>query len=1464
MAEPPADETEDLPAENDDDDSDGTSPPPPANNDEEEEDMKEAAPLRRVGGRRSSAKQAVPAKASSRKRKAKLQEDAETSTPAATEDDEPQRKRRSKRDRDASVKPKRPTRGQKKATQAPPEGDETEENKSDASPSESEQPDEDSQSEQKSKRSTRGKQQKKTSKPQKEEEGDDPEEKQSDDSPSGSDKPDDDSQPDDADEKGTPKKKTPATRGTKRTRATRKVKAADAQSGDSGSEEPDANESDASKEVVPKKVVKELPKRRKGSKRQQQAKEPLSADEGDNQDEGTRRKSSRVASTKTKSAKSSQSQKATQETNPSDVSDSDTEQQGEEEDSQSVTPNKAKASNRPLRGRRANPPPKDDEPLDTDASSDSEIQDDNDSKGKDMDSLGRRGKKKGARYRRKTAHAKGGGDSSEVDSSRELEDDNQSSESNEDSDAGMQPTRRKKSLNANQEDESKPGSRNDSSGSKRSGRRARRGGRDKTPQDKGTKAASDDESEDSASLSDSQNDDVGPSGNSEDDSKRNETTRKSRRRSNPPQEDKVDQSAPQTPSGSSALATEMGDGAISEKAKATTLSEDLEVDALQERENAEEDKADRADDATSASGMTHKQAQASKGEGKHEERIESDKPLLGSGDAIKDDNIGAERPAEEVKAAPASSTGSQFDTVQGLEIDAELSLKKREDNGSKADFENLEKGEGNGGTKEMAVPRQPVVSQKQVLSANEEVTEKVQRGPTIDDGGMLALLVNVAVEQSRDELHKGPPGVGQIEEPTANQGIDAVPSTGAKDASQKIGSSGDGNTSEKSTAAKEIGASLPIVPQSVSTKEEVLILAKQDPVEKDDTCQESRSETMQTEASPTRPSDRDLKTNLEVKHNEVDAPKGSPKTSIHPREGKASLGAPSLDEVSGERSIRDSLAAGKDSGERSGTDEAHTSLNDTVLSVHSAGVVVNDTATRRAEGEQNAGSTGGSATQLNEAASSLGVFSNAVDLVTFPNDERDRGTSGHGESKEANHIKVDAPARANDDIKTGVQQSIGTTKVADTVDAKRTVELGESATTQNEESKSVLLEESRTDKIREPSELSKVVVSRPATESEGLAGQTKSEEDDLPSRSCDGMAKSDVQGDVEESTGTGSVDATVSSVSEPRCALGETVEKNGISASPEGIPDESNAAVRKLDTTIESDRGGIDGKGTAQPLSERPSQRGKDEQAARMTGVDEPKAQESVVNESQGLMHTAVLERERTDSEGAGEKYVPPAQEVLMDPKLSSLEFSPKDAAEHSRNGATLHEAADKGQAVNPEAMKESPSIYASENADPIQETAVVEDSMLAQTSSVEVTREPIDPLGANARKHHLMDEAQDSAKRIKLTVDEPQESESEAEDIVTEPPISRCPKHRLESIKAQMLKEARHAHGERGAARLFAEYWKYFVLRLEKGGAEEKSKPTAAIKNFLKTKKLRRLHNKLVLGMCELCLMQKHEPGSA
>jgi hypothetical protein len=1553
MAEPPAetatntdddddDEKEDLPdatSDQDDDDdekdnaekdnTDKNNADTPAD-DDEEEDIKQAAPRGRRGGRRSTAKKAVP-KAAARKRKAKAQDDADTSTgttPVATEDDEPpSKKRRSKRDRDSSAatvevdKPKRPKRGGQKKS-AKPEDEETEENQ-DSSPSESEQPDEDdSQSEARSKRSTRGGNTKQPTKQKEEEEKGN----KSDDSQSVSEKADEESQPEDDEEVTTAsKKRKPATtKGIKRTRATRKSKVPKADDpssdSDSGSEKQD-DESDGAKAAVQKVTKTQVPKQqqqqqqqqRKGTKRQ-----PAKEGADDAEDEGTRRSSRRVASAKNKpnKAPSRRPTKASEDANPSDVSDSDTEQP-DEGDFQSEAPGvQAKVSKRASKSRKANQAPKNDEQVDSDASADSELlDDDSDSEMKEKVKMGTRRKGKGRRYRSKAAQAKIG-DSSEADS-RELDDNSQSSDSNEDSlPSEKRPRRGEKSsklskahldkgINTDQDDDSKPSrGRNDSSVRKRSGRLVQKGRKGKTHEDNSTNAESD-RSNDSASMSDSQNDDAGPNGDSEEDSKRNETRRKSRRRSNP-SSDKVDQSVSQAPSGSSVLPTEILEEVKDEKDKGTAINKDPENDASREVRKEEEDKVDRAGEAASVSRKTQEEVQADKEEGQSEEQVENKVSLSGTRDGTNDVEIGAETPVEEVETVAVSSAVSQTNTAQGSGTYTEVKLKKNNDNASKSDFDNAQNESEVCGTKEAAVSRESVLSHQQILPSSKESAEKLQRGPILDDGGMLALLVNVAVDQSREEMGKDPSSVGQVVGPQASQAIDVVPP------GKEIAASGDGEALEQTTDVITVGkrmdtghtASLPAVHAAVATAHEGPISAEKIPIGNEKAPKEAQIDNLYTEESSTRPSDRDLKTNLVAKQNEADAQKGSPETTPHTYEEKVSFGAPSLDKFSGEMPARESGTTDKDSSlaekaalrqetlqadvvtrdvpsNTAPTKEGQplAPLNDTVISVQDGDGVINETATGRTGGEKDAGIAGDTVTRSNEV-SSLGVLSAAIDLATSPAREHDRGTSGHGKSKEAiMHDKVDASASSTDDIMVAVQHSTETTKMGDTGETKQQgevvgVDLGESKilhtdesdTTQQEESKSSLLEKSTTGEVQEPSESSMVDENGDAKEADGLEEQRKSEEHEESSK-------------AQENTGTvhppveALLDTNVSSGAHQQSALGETFETNEASTSLEQTPDESAAAMKKDNVLTEIDGDSLAVKGTAEPASEQGSQDGKDEQAARRSAAGEPKTggNVAVLIEPQSVIHPAVLERERIDSDRAAQKD---------DPKVLSVESSTKEKAEHGQNSPTLHDAADNGHATTHEAIG-STLNSTSENADPMvsvdtdpstflqpemeelsfQGTAIVAESSLTQTSSVEAIREPLNLLGANTRKRHL-EEAQDSQKRIKLTTNEPQEIESEEEDIVPEPPISRCPKDRLESLKAQMLKEARRAHGELGATRLFAEYWKYFVLRLEKGGAEEKSKPIVAIKNFLKTKKLRRLHNKLILGMCEFCIGLKFALG--
>lgn len=65
--------------------------------------------------------------------------------------------------------------------------------------------------------------------------------------------------------------------------------------------------------------------------------------------------------------------------------------------------------------------------------------------------------------------------------------------------------------------------------------------------------------------------------------------------------------------------------------------------------------------------------------------------------------------------------------------------------------------------------------------------------------------------------------------------------------------------------------------------------------------------------------------------------------------------------------------------------------------------------------------------------------------------------------------------------------------------------------------------------------------------------------------------------------------------------------------------------------------------------------------------------------------------------------------------------------------------------------------------------------------------------------------------------------------------------------MKSRILEEARIVHDLQGAERLFAEYWSHLTNHFRLNG--NRNATSSFFKTFLKTKKLKRLHNRLILG---------------
>lgn len=72
-----------------------------------------------------------------------------------------------------------------------------------------------------------------------------------------------------------------------------------------------------------------------------------------------------------------------------------------------------------------------------------------------------------------------------------------------------------------------------------------------------------------------------------------------------------------------------------------------------------------------------------------------------------------------------------------------------------------------------------------------------------------------------------------------------------------------------------------------------------------------------------------------------------------------------------------------------------------------------------------------------------------------------------------------------------------------------------------------------------------------------------------------------------------------------------------------------------------------------------------------------------------------------------------------------------------------------------------------------------------------------------------------------------------------------------LEMIKIRIFSEGSQVHGRRGYEKLFAEYWSALTMRLESHEFSDSNSRTcdAVLDSFLKTRKLRKLHNRLVFG---------------
>jgi hypothetical protein len=85
---------------------------------------------------------------------------------------------------------------------------------------------------------------------------------------------------------------------------------------------------------------------------------------------------------------------------------------------------------------------------------------------------------------------------------------------------------------------------------------------------------------------------------------------------------------------------------------------------------------------------------------------------------------------------------------------------------------------------------------------------------------------------------------------------------------------------------------------------------------------------------------------------------------------------------------------------------------------------------------------------------------------------------------------------------------------------------------------------------------------------------------------------------------------------------------------------------------------------------------------------------------------------------------------------------------------------------------------------------------------------------------------------------------------VSKKPPIPEKPLLSLDRIKMMLFSEGSLVHRNRGYERVFAQYWDALSLRLEgQLSAANAEKCRSALGSFLKTRRLKKLHNQLVMG---------------
>ena len=114
-------------------------------------------------------------------------------------------------------------------------------------------------------------------------------------------------------------------------------------------------------------------------------------------------------------------------------------------------------------------------------------------------------------------------------------------------------------------------------------------------------------------------------------------------------------------------------------------------------------------------------------------------------------------------------------------------------------------------------------------------------------------------------------------------------------------------------------------------------------------------------------------------------------------------------------------------------------------------------------------------------------------------------------------------------------------------------------------------------------------------------------------------------------------------------------------------------------------------------------------------------------------------------------------------------------------------------------------------------------------------------------------------AKELEGIVQEAEENEDaeiplytgeEDESTIGQAPYEGLDREKLDRIKAVLYSEGNRVHRGHGFERIFADYWDALSLRLsDRLSSHASERCRVAVKTFLKTRKLRRLHNKFLIG---------------